>query len=60
MALAVAGPAYVVEVHDAMPENELPWNAKATGASYQPLESGGRDGVAVAVGEEVSTLIVYG
>ena len=38
-----------------MPENELPCVVGVTAWLYQPFESGGRDGVTVAVGEEVST-----
>ena len=56
-ALDGCGPAYVADVHDAIPENELPANEKETGALYQPLASGGRDGAAVAVGEESSTFM---
>jgi hypothetical protein len=52
-----SGPEYVAAgVHDAIPENELPLNENATGWLYQPLESGGREGAADAVGEEVSRL----
>src|SRR5579884_676111 len=40
-----------------MPENELALGAPVTGWLYQPLESGGRDGTTVAVGEGVSTLM---
>ena len=42
-------------MQEAMPENELAVTAAMTGWLYQPPESGGRDGTAVAVGEEVST-----
>jgi hypothetical protein len=56
VALGVDGPAYVLGgLHDAIPENELPAKETATGWSYQPLTSGGRASVAVAVGVEVST-----
>ena len=34
-----------------MPEKALPWKDTATGWLYQPPESGGREGAAVAVGE---------
>ena len=57
---AALGPAYVVgAVHDAIPENELPWKLTLTGWLYQPFKSGGRARVAVAVGVEVSTWRVY-
>jgi hypothetical protein len=55
VALRLEGPAYVVDVHDTMPENEDALTAAGTGWLYQPPESGGREGAAVAVGEEVST-----
>ena len=38
-----------------MPENAVPLTVAVSGWLYQPVESGGRDGATVAVGEEVST-----
>jgi hypothetical protein len=58
VAVGEFGPVYVALVHDAIPENALPWNPTASGWLYQPPESGGRVGVAEAVGEEVSTWTV--
>ncbi|HJS94389.1 MAG TPA: hypothetical protein VJ741_09005 [Solirubrobacteraceae bacterium] len=55
VALVVSGPVYVVEAHEAMPENALAVGAPVTAPLYQPPESGGRDGTTVAVGEESST-----
>jgi hypothetical protein len=52
----VFGPAYVVvAVHQAIPENALPWKEIVTGWLYQPFASGGRDGTALAAGDEIST-----
>jgi hypothetical protein len=42
VALVVSGPEYVLEVHDEMPENDVPSTVALTGLTYQPLwaESG--------------------
>ena len=58
--LAVSGPAYVVALHDEMPEPPLsdPWKTTWTGWLYQPLLSGGRSKVMLLiVGPEPSYLI---
>ena len=61
LALSVSGPPYVLPaVHAAMPEKALPLKETESGWLYQPFESGGRDGIADAVGFETSTRIVYG
>jgi hypothetical protein len=44
-------------VHEAIPENEEPLTAAATGWLYQLPESAGREGAAVAVGDEISSLM---
>ena len=54
VAVELSGPEYVPGVHEAMPEKELPLTVAATGWLYQPLESGGRDGVTETVGVEAS------
>ena len=56
VAAGESGPPYIAEVHELIPEKELPWKATGTGWLYQPLKSGGRPRTAVAVGLEISTL----
>ena len=60
VAVGEAGPEYVAEVQDAMPENELPWKEIVSGWLYPSHWSRARgDAVAVAIGEVVSTSIKY-
>jgi hypothetical protein len=51
----VAAPPYVCGgVQEAIPENALPERVTVTGWLYQPFTSGGRSGVALALGIEIS------
>jgi hypothetical protein len=56
VALVVSGPAYVVGVHEAMPETELPDTLAATGWLYQSPESGRRGRDTETIGPEASYL----
>ena len=59
VAAVESGVEYVVDAHDAIPENELSVSEAATGWLYQPFASAEREGVTEMVGDEVSTCSVY-